>query len=136
MTTPENLRRVDSARVGRLATAGSDCRPHLVPVCFVLDGDVLYSAVDTKPKSTRALRRLANVERNPKVSLLVDHYEEDWRKLWWVRLDGEGSVLRSGPEFDRALKLLTAKYPQYQESPPPGPVLAVLIERSSSWSAS
>lgn len=135
MNAEESHRRVDSARVGRLATSGLDCRPHIVPVVFALRGDMVYSAVDNKPKSTRALRRLANVESNPKVSLLVDHYEEDWSRLWWVRLDGEAVVLRSGSEFQRALELLAARYQQYRDSPPPGPVLAIRIERVSGWSA-
>lgn len=136
MEETDRRRRVESARVARLATAGPDGQPHVVPVCFALDGDVVYSAVDAKPKSTRALKRLANVERNPRVSLLVDHYEEDWRNLWWVRLDGKGTVLSSGPEFERGLRLLAAKYRQYLASPPPGPVLVVRVERWSSWAAS
>ncbi len=126
---------MESARLGHLATAGPEGQPHLVPVCFALADNMVYSAVDAKPKSTRRLRRIANVERNPKVSLLVDHYEEDWRRLWWVRLDGRASVVRSGPEFEGALRLLADKYPQYRSSPPPGPVLAIRVERWSGWEA-
>jgi PPOX class probable F420-dependent enzyme len=125
--------RVADARVGRLATLTTDLRPHLVPCCFALELDTVYSAVDAKPKSTWALRRLANVEAHPAVSLLVDHYEEDWTALWWVRLDGHGRVVDRGPERDRALGLLAAKYPQYRSDPPPGPVLAIDVERWRTW---
>ena len=125
--------RLARARVGRLATLTDDLRPHLVPCCFVLEGDTLYSAVDAKPKTTRALRRLANVQRHGMSSLLVDHYEEDWHALWWVRVDGHGRVLGPGPEAERALQSLAAKYAQYRAEPPPGPVLALDIERWRTW---
>lgn len=128
--------RVAAARVGRLATVGASGAPHLVPFCFVLHGDVLYSAVDRKPKSGPRLARLANVAREPRVSVLVDHYEEDWRLLWWVRLDGRGQPLTPGAGSDEALALLAAKYEQYRRQPPPGPVLAVTIEGWRGWSAS
>jgi PPOX class probable F420-dependent enzyme len=106
-----------------------------VPICFVLTADILYSAVDLKPKSGRRLRRLANIEANPRVSLLVDHYQEDWSRLWWVRLDGEGEVLDSGVELEAALRLLARKYEQYRAAPPPGPVLKVTVRRWSGWEA-
>jgi PPOX class probable F420-dependent enzyme len=125
-------RRVGDARVGRLGTVTDDGRPHLVPCCFALDGDVLYSAVDAKPKSTMALRRLANLRANGAASLLVDHYDEDWSTLWWVRVDGRGRVIESGPERERALDLLTAKYEQYRRQRPPGAVVAI---DASTWRA-
>jgi PPOX class probable F420-dependent enzyme len=125
--------RVERARVARLATVGADRRPHLVPICFVLDGDVLYSAVDRKPKRSQNLKRIENVRANPHVSVLVDHYDDDWTQLWWVRLDGQARVLTEGPERERALRLLAAKYPQYAAETPTGPVLAVDIERRRSW---
>jgi PPOX class probable F420-dependent enzyme len=128
--------RVGAARVARLATLATGGAPHLVPFCFVLDGDALYSAVDSKPKRSRSLRRLENVERDPRLAVLVDHYEEDWSKLWWVRLEGTGRQLASGPRTERALALLVAKYAQYAGSRPEGPVLEILIERWSGWSAS
>jgi PPOX class probable F420-dependent enzyme len=126
---------VEEARVAHLATLEADGRPHLIPICFALEGDVLYSAVDRKPKRSRRLRRLENVMRRPDVTLLIDHYEEDWSKLWWVRLRGSARVLAEGPEHDRALGLLAAKYEQYRTEPPPGPVLAVAIAEWRSWAA-
>lgn len=133
MDEAEARRRVAAAPVGRLATVTVDGRPHVVPCCFVLDGDLVWSAVDTKPKSTLALRRLANLRANPAASLLVDHYAEDWSELWWVRLDGEGRVVEGGPERDRAIERLTAKYAQYRSSSPPGPVVAVAVTAWRSW---
>ena len=122
--------------MARLATVDAEGRPHLVPICFVLDGDTLYSAVDSKPKRTAALKRLENVRANPRVALLVDYYEEDWTRLWWVRLDGLARLVEDARERARALALLEAKYEQYRVEPPAGPVLAVEIERSSGWTAS
>ena len=96
--------RVREARVGRLATIGADGRPHLVPICFALEGDILYSAVDEKPKRSKHLQRLENIRNRPDVAVLVDHYEEDWTRLWWVRLDGTASVLETGTERDHAAR--------------------------------
>jgi PPOX class probable F420-dependent enzyme len=127
---------VASARVARLATIEADGRAHLVPVCFALDQDSLYSAVDAKPKTTTALRRLANVAARPEVTVLVDHYEEDWDRLWWVRLKGRARVESSGPALDLGLSLLADKYPQYRRRPPPGPVLVVELDEVRAWSAS
>jgi PPOX class probable F420-dependent enzyme len=88
---------------------------------FALDGDTLYSAVDEKPKRSRTLRRIENARVRPDVTVLVDHYEEDWQRLWWIRLRGQARVLDRGDERDRALALLTEKYPQYADAPPHGP---------------
>lgn len=126
--------RVAGARVARLATVGAAGAPHLVPFCFVLEGDTVFSAVDQKPKTTDRLRRLANVAREPRVAVLVDHYEEDWRRLWWVRLDGRAEVLGAGSDRDRAVGLLAAKYDQYRQEPPEGAVLAITVERWRGWS--
>ena len=118
------------ARVARLATVGADGRPHIVPICFALDGDTLYTAVDEKPKATRRLRRLANIEADPRVEVVIDHWDEDWSRLWWVRLSGEARIV----EHDaRALELLQAKYPQYRDQPPAGPFILVTIRRRSEW---
>ena len=125
--------RVAEARVARLGTVTEDGRPHLVPCCFALVGDTAYSAVDAKPKSTLALRRLANVRARGQASLLVDHYGEDWSTLWWVRVDGAGRVVDAGPERDAALAALSAKYDQYRRDPPPGPVVAVDITTWRAW---
>jgi PPOX class probable F420-dependent enzyme len=128
-------RHVAEARHGYLATSGRDGRPHIVPFSFVLAGDAVYSAVDAKPKRTARLQRLENVRRQPLVSVLVDHYTEDWDKLWWVRLDGRAEVLPADEESDRALELLAGKYPQYRAHLPQGPVLKVVVERWIGWSA-
>jgi PPOX class probable F420-dependent enzyme len=128
-------RRVAAARVARLATVDAEGRPHLVPVCFVLLGDVVYSAVDDKPKRHASLRRVANVEATGRACVLVDDYREDWSALWWVRLDGSGRVVADPGERARAVAALCEKYPQYAARPPTGPVLAVTVERWSAWSA-
>lgn len=125
--------RVAQARVARLATVADDGRPHIVPCCFALVTDTAYSAVDAKPKSTLALRRVANLRGNPRASLLVDHYDEDWAALWWVRLDGAGRLVDDGDERDRALSALAAKYDQYRRDPPPGPVIALDITSWRAW---
>jgi PPOX class probable F420-dependent enzyme len=126
-------RRVEEARVGRLATVTSAGRPHLVPCCFVLSGDVVYSAVDAKPKSTLALRRLANLRANPLATLLVDHYSDDWSTLWWVRVDGNGRIVESGAERDAAIGLLARKYPVYAVESPPGAVIAIDVTGWRAW---
>lgn len=126
-------RRVREARVARLATVSAAGHPHLVPCTFVLVGDLVYTAVDAKPKSTMSLRRLENIRANPQVALLVDRYDEDWSSLWWVRLDGAAQVFENGPERERALSLLADKYHQYRETAPPGPVIAMTVERWRSW---
>jgi PPOX class probable F420-dependent enzyme len=135
MEAEEMRERVRDARVARLATVGGDGRPHLVPICFVLEGDVLYSAVDEKPKRSQRLKRLENIRSHPEVTVLVDHYEEDWTRLWWVRLDGTASVLEEGPEREHALSLLREKYEQYRAQPPTGPVIAVRIGRRRAWAS-
>ena len=133
MRPSEARERFAAARVARLATADARCRPHLVPVVFAVQGDTVYSAVDAKPKRTTKLRRLANVIENPAVSLLVDHYEDDWDALWWVRADGRGRVLDGDePEARRAIECLRERYPQQQAT---GAVLAVDVESWSGWAA-
>lgn len=124
--------------VAVLGTTGDDGAPHLVPVVFAVsegDSNVLYTAVDAKPKSTRRLRRLANIGHNPAVSLLVDHYDDDWTRLWWVRADGDATVHHSGEEMATGYALLRAKYHQYRRVELDGPVVTVQIRRWSSWQA-
>lgn len=91
----------------------------------------MYVAIDQKPKTTTDLRRLRNIAENDRVAVLVDEYDEDWRHLWWVRLDGVARVL---PSLPAAIELLQAKYPQYDANPPHGPVIAVQVENWSGWS--
>jgi PPOX class probable F420-dependent enzyme len=128
--------RVRTARVARLATTNSDRRPHLVPIVFVLDGQRLYSAVDAKPKRSRRLRRVANARERPDVTVLIDYYEDDWSRLWWVSLRGRARVLEAGEEAERAVQLLVDKYEQYRRELPGRPVLAVDILEWHSWDAS
>jgi PPOX class probable F420-dependent enzyme len=133
VTSAQARDRFAAARVARLATASAAGRPHLVPVVFAVDGDHVYSVVDGKPKRTTALRRLTNVAENPAVALLVDHYDEDWDQLWWVRAEGRGRVLAAGePEAWRAVALLHRRYPQQQAV---GAVLAVDVDRWTGWAA-
>jgi PPOX class probable F420-dependent enzyme len=127
--------RVAAERVARLATVDPDGRPHLVPITFALIGDSVYTAVDAKPKRSRTLRRIENARERPDVTVLVDHYEDDWTRLWWVRLCGRARVLDGGEEADGALAALTAKYEQYLREPPGLPVLAVDVDEWRGWSA-
>ena len=132
--------------VARLATSSADGHPHLVPVVFaVSEGssaasptgspDMVYTAIDAKPKTTLRLRRLANIAANPRVSLLVDHYADEWAQLWWVRADGEATIHSDGAALHTGYQLLRAKYAQYQEVSLNGPVIAITVHRWSSWHA-
>lgn len=122
-----------------LATLGSAGAPHLVPVVFAVhrgsEGITIYTAVDAKRKSTQKLRRLANIEHDPRVSLLADHYDDDWTQLWWVRADGQAAIHYAGDEVAIGYALLRAKYPQYERIALDGPVVTVATTRWSSWQA-
>jgi PPOX class probable F420-dependent enzyme len=136
----EALERLRSARVGRIATVTPDGRPHVVPFVFAVverDPSVLaYWAVDRKPKRAERLQRLRNLERNPAAEFVVDGYDEDWRALWWVRASGTGRVVDDASrERAAALDALASKYPRYASEPPPGPVVAIDIDRISGWRA-
>ena len=134
MTGDQARQRFAAARVARLATADGQGRPHLVPVVFALAGDRIYTAVDAKPKQGKGLRRLANIAANPRVTVLVDGYAEDWSTLWWVRADGAARIV-TGTDAGTGIGALTARYPQYVEQPPPGPVIAIDVDHWSYWSA-
>lgn len=125
---------VEQAHVARLATVRPDGTPHLVPVTFALTADALVFAVDHKPKGSTDLQRLRNIDANGFASVLVDHYEDDWSRLWWVRLDGPAVVLRDEPARTRALAPLVAKYQQYRTMPPAGPVVVVTVRSWAAWS--
>ena len=129
-------RRLAAARVARLATVGGPGSPHLVPVTFAVAGDRIYTAVDAKPKTTRDLRRLRNIRANPRVAVLADHYDEDWSRLWWARADGRAAILDAAGDMAGPIALLADRYPQYQRSPPGGPVICVLVDHWSGWAAS
>ncbi|MFI2199915.1 TIGR03668 family PPOX class F420-dependent oxidoreductase [Streptomyces sp. NPDC020192] len=133
LSPPVARDRFVSSPVARLATVDGAGVPHAVPVTFVVQDDVLYFAVDHKPKSTWDLRRLRNIRENPAVTVLADHYDDDWSQLWWARADGRGEVLEEGEERLRAVRLLCDKYAQYKQSPPQGPAVAVRVGRWSGW---
>ena len=129
--------KLDAARVARLATLDDQQSPHLVPICFALDANVFYSAIDGKPKrvAPNRLARLRNIEKTPQVALLVDHYEEDWTLLWYVLVRGQAELVSAAAERERALQSLRAKYPQYrgemlQED---AALLRITPERITAW---
>ena len=124
------------ARVARLGTVNGDGDVDLVPITFALSGpDTVVTAVDHKPKSTTRLRRLDNVRRHPMVTVLADHYDDDWSALWWVRARGPARVVEDGPARQAALDALVARYAQYREVRPAGPVIEVTVREWRGWSA-
>ena len=131
MTPGEARTRFASASVARLATVMPDGRPHLVPVTFALDGDTIYTVIDAKPKRGTTLRRLTNIAANPRIAILVDVYDDDWRQLWWVRADGLASVEATHP---RAVSLLRDRYEQYRDVEITGPVIVVRVDHWVGWS--
>lgn len=134
--TEEAARRLlASASVIRLATVDERGRPGLVVATFAVDGDRIYTAVDAKPKGTRDLRRLRDVRANPRVAALADHYEDDWTRLWWVRADATARILTDPASMAAPIGLLRARYPQYHDTPPEGPVIAMTVERWSGWAS-
>jgi PPOX class probable F420-dependent enzyme len=134
LSGPEARRRLAGSRVARLATASADGQPHIVAITYAVGGDVIYTAVDHKPKTTANLRRLRNIAENPEVSLLADHYSDDWTTLWWARADGRAAILTRPGEMSAPLALLAARYPQYQADPPDGPVIAITASSWTGWS--
>ena len=135
MTPDEARARFASARVARLATAGPYGAPHIVPVTFALDGDRIVTAVDAKPKRAALVRRLVNIRANPRVSLLVDTYDEDWERLWWVRADGIARIVEDGPDLRHAFDRLRERYAQYATVALLGPAVVVEVEGWLGWAA-
>ncbi|TMG06454.1 MAG: TIGR03668 family PPOX class F420-dependent oxidoreductase [Chloroflexi bacterium] len=134
MFSADQVRFTESQRVAHLATADANGRPHVVPVCFAYLNRRIYIAIDEKPKRSLRLKRLRNIEENPRVALVLDRYDEDWSRLAWVLVQGTAAVLDRGPEHGRALTALREKYPQYLEMALEGrPVISVTAERVSSW---
>jgi PPOX class probable F420-dependent enzyme len=125
-------------RVARLATVDDAGYPHVVPVCYATDGRAYYSPIDAKPKRTppERLKRLRNIRGNPRVALLIDHYEEDWTRLRFVMVQGRAEVLETGAEWRTARSLLEAKYPQYRTLPlaPSGLVIKIVPDHVVGWS--
>ena len=132
----EARRFLASRHVAHLATAGADAMPHVVPVCFVLEGDALYVTIDEKPKrgAPARLKRLRNIAENPNVAVVADRYDEDWTRLGWVMLRGRAEILSAGAEHDRAQALLRARYPQYASMRIEAlPVIALRIAKVTMW---
>jgi PPOX class probable F420-dependent enzyme len=127
--------RLAGATVAHLATADANGKPHLVPICFAVEGDTVYFAVDAKPKRTTNLKRLRNIEANPQVAVLADHYEDDWSNLWWVRADGTARVVTDEGAARHATDLLAERYPPYRVARPRGPLIAITIESITGWAA-
>lgn len=134
MTDEELRERFAQAPVLRLGTADGVGRPHLVPATFAVLGDVVAIAVDHKPKKSSNLKRLRNIQENPSVSLLVDHFDDDWERLWWVRADGRADVIDNQLAYE-LVDALVDKYEQYRERRPTGPVIKIRVNRWSGWSA-
>jgi PPOX class probable F420-dependent enzyme len=135
--TTKQLGLIRAARVAHLATADAKGQPHVIPVCFVFDGKNFYSTVDEKPKrvAPQKLKRIRNILENPQVSLVIDHYNEDWRKLTYVLLFGEARVLTSGVKHRNAVKLLRRKYSQYRDMTIDRlPMIVIRPRRIRSWS--
>jgi PPOX class probable F420-dependent enzyme len=120
--------------VARLATVRPDATPHLVPVTFAVVGNALVIAIDSKPKRTRDLQRLRNLRANPAVSLLVDHYSDDWTQLWWLRIDGRADIVEPSDASD-GVDALVAKYPPYRDARPDGPFIVIHPDRWTYWAA-
>ncbi len=136
--SPAQDRFLRSARSGHLATADANGQPHVIPVCYVFDGESIYSVLDAKPKTTplRQLRRVRNILANPRVSLVVDHYEEDWSRLQYVMISGEASLLESGEEWGLSIVMLRQKYPQYHRMAlDQSPVIKITPARFVPWSS-
>ena len=130
------------APIGHLATAGLSGAPHVIPVrarrCYAFDGRAIFSVLDQKPKSARLirLRRVKNIQANPQVSLVVDHYEEDWSRLGYILVLGKAELLLEGQEHDGAIRLLRQKYPQYRTMDlEPNPVIKITPQRIVCWGA-
>ena len=136
LTTEDAQARFAAQRAARLATAGRDGQPHVVPVTFAVDGDRICTAVDHKPKTTPNLRRLRNIAENPRVALLADHYTDDWAGLWWVRVDGRASIVTGETAMGPYLDLLAGRYGQYRQARPAGPVIVIEADRWTGWSGS
>ena len=127
------LTRLAGAQVASLATTRPSGSPHVVPVTFALDRETVFTMIDAKPKTTTSLQRLTNIEAHPAVSLLAQHYEDDWTGLWWVRVDGEATVSADQSVLATARRLLREKYPQHQNQPLDGPAIVIEVTDVAWW---
>lgn len=121
--------------IARLATSTPGGDPHLTPVTFARFGSGLVTMIDHKPKTTARLQRLVNIEHDPRVSVLADHYADDWDSLWWVRVDGRARLQTQGPIWAAGRDALIEKYAQYRDRPPDGTAIVVSIDRVSWWAS-
>jgi PPOX class probable F420-dependent enzyme len=128
----EARERMAAARVARLATVAEDGGPHLVPITLAVLGSRIVTVIDHKPKITRNLSRLRNIAANPQVCVLADGYSDDWTQLWWVRADGHARVVPDVGSYE--LRSLMAKYPQYRDRRPEGPMIDITVTRWTAWS--
>ena len=135
MLSERQRRFLDHSRVGHLATADAQGAPHLIPVCYAVEGTSLYITVDEKPKRRDIpLKRVRNILDNPQATFVVDRYDEDWSRLGWVMLRGSAEILEGGPEHDRAQALIVARYPQLRQMHIAElPVIALRIARATDW---
>ena len=136
MLTNQERRFLNSHRVARFATADLRGQPHVVPICYAVYNDTAYFTIDEKPKGStdKPLKRIRNLQQNPHVALVVDHYDEDWTQLGWIMVQGDASLLDSSKEHTKAQRLLKARYPQLDGMQIGNlPVIAIRIKRVVSW---
>ena len=137
--TPNALRLIRSARTAHLATAAKSGQPHVIPICFVFDGKHLFSPIDEKRKraAPTQLKRLRNIRENSNVALVIDHYDEDWRKLAYVLVFGKARIVQSGQKHRAAVLRLRAKYRQYGSMAiNQRPLIMLVPKRIVSWNSS
>lgn len=120
---------LDDSPVARLATLGPQF-PHLVPIVFAVAGDRIVSPIDAKPKRRSRLQRLLNIEANPHVSVLVDHYDDDWTRLWWVRLDGRARITEMDEYY---VNCFLQKYPQYKTVDVGSTAIEIDVDKVAEW---
>lgn len=135
MQRSDALARLDRSRVGHLATVRPSGHPHIVPITYALCGETIVTMIDHKPKTTDHLQRLANIEADPAVCVIADEYSDDWPRLWWVRADGNATTHHSDASRAEAIEALAAKYRQYRDRPPHGPLIAIDITKLTWWAS-
>ncbi len=135
MDAGEARSRLSDARSAVLATADEMGAPHLVPITFVLEGEIVYTAVDGKPKRPGKLRRHENIRAEPRVCLIAEHWDEDWSLLWWVRVDGLAQVIASNSAVQHVVELMRHKYDQYNTVPIGGPVIEIAVHTWRGWAS-
>ena len=132
--SPSALRFVRAARVAHLATADASGQPLVIPICFAFNGKEFFSPIDEKPKRTTRLKRLRNIAENPKVSLIIDHYDEDWQRLAYVLIRGTAKILARGQRHRKGVRLLRRKYSQYRKMAiHERPMIVITPQRLTSW---